>query len=128
MALLAAATGSAAQLLAAWSTGDSAHWALSPPLPLHGAKLISASSGPGGGVAVMLTGNHAQAITGPAGAWRPLPPLPPGTATLAPEPAGGWDALAVHSTRLSIWQLPPGHTAWTATQTISVFIQFGSSG
>ena len=79
-------------------------------------------------LAVVLTGNHAQAITGPAGAWRPLPPLPPGTATLAPEPAGGLDALAVHSTRLSIWQLPPGHTAWTATQTISVFIQFGSSG
>jgi hypothetical protein len=79
-------------------------------------------------VAVMLTGNHAQAITGPAGAWRPLPALPPGTATLAPESAGGWDALAVHSTRLTVWQLPPGHTAWAAKQTISVFIQFGSSG
>ena len=127
-ALLAAGAGSAARLLAAWSTGSGTHWALSPPLPLRGAGLTSASSGPGGAVAVVLTGNHAQAITGPAGTWQPLPPLPPGTATLAPEPAGGWDALAVHSTRLSIWQLPPGHTAWTATQTISVFIQFGSSG
>jgi hypothetical protein len=126
-ALLAAGTGTAAHLLAAWSTGG-AHWVLSPPLPLHGAGLRSASSGPGGSVAVMLTGNRAQAITGPAAAWRELPALPPGTATLAPEPAGGWDALAVHSTRLTVWQLRPGHTAWAATQTISVFIQFGSSG
>jgi hypothetical protein len=127
-ALLAAGTGSAAHLLAAWSTGGGNHWALSPPLPLRGAKVTSASSGPGGTVAVIMTGNHAQAITGPAGAWRPLPALPPDTATLAPGSAGGWDALAVHSTRLTVWQLPPGRTAWAASQTISVFIQFGSSG
>jgi hypothetical protein len=129
-ALLAAGTGSAAtQLLAAWSAGDSgALWALSPPLLLHGAKPTSALPGPGHTVAVVLAGNHAQALTGPAGTWQPLPALPPGTATLAPEPAGGWDALAVHNTTLTIWQLPPGHTAWAATQTISVPIQFGSSG
>jgi len=127
-ALLTAGAGSAAHLLAAWSTGGGAHWALSPPLPLHGAKLISASSGPGGTMAVVLTGNRAQAITAPAGTWRPLPTLPPGTATLAPESAGGWDALAVHSTRLTVWQLPRGGAAWAAAQTISVFIQFGSSG
>ena len=128
-ALLAVGTGSGAQLLAAWSTGDSgARWALSRPLPLKGTKPTSASSGPGGAVAVVLTGNHAQAITGPAGAWRPLPALPPGTATLAPGASGGWDALAVHSTRLTVWQLRPGQAAWASTQTISVFIQFGSSG
>ena len=128
-ALLAAGTGSATQLLAAWSTGKSgSHWTLSPPLPLHGAKPTSASPGPGYSVAVVLAGNHAQAITGPAGTWQPLPALPPGTATLAPEPAGGWDALAAHSTKLTIWQLQTGHTAWAITQTISVPIQFGSSG
>jgi hypothetical protein len=127
-ALLAVGTGSAAQLLAAWSTGSGTHWALSPPLPLRGARLTSASSGPGGAVAVVLAGNRAQAITGPAGTWQRLPALPPGTATLAPEPAGGWDALAVHTTRLTVWRLPPGRTAWAASQTISVFIQFGSSG
>jgi hypothetical protein len=127
-ALLAAGTGSAAHLLAAWSTGGGAHWALSPPLPLHGAKLTSATSRPGGTVAVVLTGNHAQAITDPADAWRPLPALPPGTATLAPGPAGGWDALAVHGAKLAIWQLQPGSAAWAATQTITVPIVFGSSG
>ena len=127
MALLAAGTGAAAGLLAAWSTDSGAHWALSQPLPLHGARLTSASSGPGGTVAVVLTGNHALTITHPAGSWRPLPALPPGTATLAPGPAGGWDALAVHSTRLAVWQLPPGSAAWAATQTISVPVQFWSS-
>jgi hypothetical protein len=127
-ALLTAGTGSAAHLLAAWSTASGAPWALSPPLPLHGAKLTSASSGPGGTVAVVLTGNHAQAITGPAGAWRQLPALPPGTATLAPGSAGGWDALAVHGARLAIWQLARAGAAWAATQTINVPIGFGSSG
>jgi len=127
-ALLAAGTGSAAHLLAAFSTGGGNHWALSPPLQLRGAKVTSASSGPGGTVAVVLTGNLAQEITGPAGAWRPLPALPPGTATLAPGPAGGWDALAVHGAKLAIWRLPRGGAAWAATQTINVPIVFGSSG
>jgi hypothetical protein len=128
MALLAAGTGATAHLLAAWSAGSGAHWALSQPLPLHGAKLTSASSGPGGTVAVVLAGNRAQAISRPAGSWRPLPPLPAGTATLAPARAGGWDALAVHSTKLTVWQLPPGGATWAATQTINVPIEFGSSG
>jgi hypothetical protein len=128
MALLAAGSGTTARLLAAWSTGGGAHWALSPPLPLHGARLTSASSGPGGGVAVVLTGNHARAITGPAGSWLQLPPLPPGTVTLASGPAGRWDALAVHSTKLAVWQLPRGGAAWAAAQTINVPIEFGSSG
>jgi hypothetical protein len=127
-ALLAAGSGTTARLLAAWSTGGGAHWALSPPLPLRGARLTSASSGPGGSVAVVLTGNHARAITGPAGSWLQLPPLPPGTVTLAPGPAGRWDALAVHSTKLAVWQLPRGGAAWAAAQTINVPIEFGSSG
>ncbi len=128
MALLAAGTGPAARLLAAWSTGSGAHWVLSPPLPLHGTRLMSASAGPSRTVAVVTSGNHAATITGPASSWRPLPAPPPGTATLAPGLTGGWDALAVHGTRLTVWRLPPGHTAWAATQAISVFIQFGSSG
>jgi hypothetical protein len=79
-------------------------------------------------VAVVLTGNHALTVTGPAGSWSPLPALPPGTVTLAPGPAGGWDALAVHRTRLTVWRLPRGGAAWAAAQTINVPIEFGSSG
>jgi hypothetical protein len=125
VALLAAGTGQAAGVLAAWFTG--AHWALSPPLPLHGAKLTSASFGPGGSAAAVLSGDRGQAITGPANGWRSLPPLPPGTATLAPGATGGWDALAVDRTRLAIWHAGPGARQWASTQTIQVPIQFGSS-
>jgi hypothetical protein len=128
MALLAAGTGTTARLLAASSTDNGAYWSLSQPLPLGGATLTSASFGPGGTAAVVLSGDHAQALTSTPGPWRPLPALPPGTATLAPGPAGGWDALAAHSTRLTVWQLASNARAWATTQTIDVPIQFGSSG
>jgi hypothetical protein len=126
VALLAAGASPTASVLAAWSTGG-VHWALSPPLPLHGAKLTSASFAPGGPAAVVLSGDRGQAITGPAHGWRSLPALPPGTATLAPGATGGWDALAVHRTRLVIWRAGPGARQWASTQTIQVPIQFGSS-
>jgi hypothetical protein len=126
-ALLATGTGSAASLLAAWSADGGTRWAVSPPLPLHGAALTSASSGPGGTVAVVLTGNHAETITAAAGPWRRLPALPPATVTLAPGPGGGWAALAVHRTRLAVWQLAPGGGGWSAAQTINVPVEFGSS-
>ena len=128
VALLETGTGPDANLLAAWSTGNEGHWALSPVVRLHGAKLTSASFGPGGAAALVLTGNRAETITGAGAAWRSLPALPAGTATLAPGPSGGFDALAVHRTRLTIWQLGPGTTAWQATQTMNVPVQFGSSG
>ena len=126
VALLAAGAGPEASVLAAWSTGG-AHWALSPPLPLHGAKLTSASFGPGGPAAVVLNGDRGQVNTGPAHGWQSLPALPPGTATLAPNATGGWDALAIHRTTLAIWHAEPGAGQWASTQTIQVPIQFGSS-
>ena len=128
VALLAAGAGAAARLLAAWSADGGAHWALSQPLPLHGAKLTSASFGPGGTAAIVLSGNRAETITSTAGSWQPLPTVPPGTATLAPGPGGGWDALAVRWTRLTVWRLARGAGAWARTQTIEVPIVFGSSG
>ena len=108
VALLETGAGPAASLLAAWSAGDGGRWALSPVVRLHGARLASASFGPAGETALVLTGNRAETITGPGATWRPLAALPAGTATLAPGPAGGFDALAVHRTRLAIWQLGPG--------------------
>jgi hypothetical protein len=128
VALLEAGSGPDVNLLAAWSTGDGGRWALSPVDRLHGAGLTSASFGPGGAAALVLTGNRAETITGAGAAWRSLPALPAGTATLAPGPAGGFDALAVHRTRLAVWQLGPGTTAWRATQAMNVPVQFGSSG
>lgn len=128
VALLAAGTGPAASLLAAWSTDNGSHWTLSPSLQLNGAKLTATSFGPGGAAAITLNGNRGKTIAGPGAKWQSLPELPPGTATLAAGPAGSLDALAVHHARLTIWQLAPGSTAWRTTQTINVPIQFGSSG
>jgi hypothetical protein len=127
-ALLAAGTGPAARLLAAWSRDGGRHWTLSPPLPLEGATLASASAGPGGSQAITLTRRRAAAISRSAGSWQPLPMLPLGTATLAPDPSGGWDALATHGTWLTIWRAAPGAHAWASTQVLKVPVPYGSSG
>ena len=127
-ALLVAGSGPAARLLTATSADSGTHWILSPALPLGRARLTSASFGTGGTAAITLTGNRADTLTAATGPWRPLPPLPPGTVTLAQGPSAGWDALAIHGTRLTVWQLAPGARAWATTQTINVPIQFGSSG
>ena len=128
VALLETGAGPAASLLAAWYAGNGGRWVLSPVVRLHGARLMSASFGPGSATALVLTGNRGETITGAGAVWRSLPALPAGTATLAPGPSGGFDALAVHRTRLTIWQLGPGTTAWRATQAMNVPVQFGSSG
>jgi hypothetical protein len=127
VALLAAGTGPATSLLAAWSSGNRSHWTLSAPFQLNSANLISASFGPGGTTGLVLAGNRGEVLAGPGASWRALPPLPPGTATLAPGPGAGIDALAVHRTVLTVWHLAPGSAAWGKTQTINVPIQFGSS-
>jgi hypothetical protein len=127
VALLAAGTGPATSLLAAWSADSGSHWALSPPFRLNGQKLSSASIGPGGTIAIILNRNHGETLAGSSAPWRQLPALPPGTATLAPGPAGGLDALTVHRIKLTVWQLAPGAAAWSSTQTINVPIPFGSS-
>jgi hypothetical protein len=127
-ALLAAGSGPATHLLAAWSTDNAAHWSLSQPLPLRRAKVISTSFGPSGAAAITLTGNHAQTTSPAARFWQPLPALPSATATLAPGPKSGWEALTIHRTKLTIWQLAPGVRTWASTQVITAPIQFGSSG
>jgi hypothetical protein len=126
-ALLAAGTGAAASLLAAWSADDGGHWTLSPPLTPGRAALTSASFGPGGTAAIIITGNRGETVTSTGSSWRPLPPLPPGTATLAPGPGAAADALAVNRATLTVWQLAPGGAAWTKAQAVNVPIQYGSS-
>jgi hypothetical protein len=61
-ALLVAGTGPGASLLAAWYGGG--HWTLSPPLPLHGAALTSASFGPGAMAAIITSANRGWITTG----------------------------------------------------------------
>jgi hypothetical protein len=121
-ALLLAGTG----LLAAWSDGG--RWTVSGPLGPVAAGGVSASGfGPGGSVWVLLGAGRAETISGPGSAWRTLPALPAGTATLAPGPGpGAFDALAVSGSRLTIWRL--AGTAWAKVQVINVPISYGSSG
>ena len=125
VALLKAGRGETASLVAARSADGSSRWTVSAPLRLHG-KLSIASFGPAG--TTVLNGSTAATISASGGTWRSLPAVPAGTATLAPGPAGGFDALAVHRTKLTVWQLSTGATAWHVTQVVNVPIQFGSSG
>lgn len=127
-ALLAAGNAPATRLLAAWSTDGGTHWTLSPALPLNHAMPTVTSFGPGSSLAVILSNRHAATITSGTNSWQAWPVLPAGTATLAASPSGGWNALAVHGTTLTIWQAAPGAHIWSSGQVIKVPVQFGSSG
>jgi hypothetical protein len=124
-ALLASGTGSAASLLAAW-TSDGTHWTTSPPLPAGTRQVLADGTGPGGTVWVLLTGGRAATIAGPGSPWRQLPAPPPATDALAVGPGGTTDALAVAGASLTVYQLTPAGT-WNKTQAITVPIQYGSS-
>ncbi len=126
-ALLAAGTGTAASLLATWTSDGGAHWTISAPLQLGAAAVRSAGFGDDGTAWAVLTDGRAEITSGPAATWRALPAVPPGTATLAPGPDRGFDALAVSGSKLTIWQLGPKATGWTTTQVINVPIEYGSS-
>jgi hypothetical protein len=119
-ALMAAGT----HLVAAWS--DGAGWTVSAPVA---AGTVRASGfGPAGSVWVLLGGGRAEVIGGTGGAWRALPAVPAGTQTLAPVTGGGYDALAVSGSRLTVWQLGAAATAsWAKVQAITVPIEYGSS-
>jgi hypothetical protein len=85
--------------------------------------------GPDGSVWVLLGAGRAETIGGPGSAWRALPALPAGTATLAPGPGPGtFDALAVSGARLTVWRLAQAGTSWAKVQAINVPISYGSSG
>ncbi|MCW2935448.1 MAG: hypothetical protein JWM19_6410 [Actinomycetia bacterium] len=126
-ALLVAGTGTAASLLAARTSDDGAHWAVSAPLRLGAAAVRSSGFGDGGAAWAVLTDGRAETISGQAAAWRALPAVPQGTAALAPGTGGGFDALAVSGSKLTVWRLSPGTTAWTTAQVINVPIEYGSS-
>jgi hypothetical protein len=122
-ALLLAGT----DLLAAWS--DAGRWTVSGPVAAAAGDeqgVRASGFGAGGIVWVLLGGGRAETISRPGSAWRALPALPAGTATLAPGPAPGtFDALAVSGSRLTVWRL--AGTAWAKVQVINVPIEYGSS-
>jgi hypothetical protein len=126
MALLQAGSGSAASLLAAWTT-DGSHWTVSPPLAAGGGQVVASGAGPGAtGAWVLLSGGRAESVAGPGAAWQALPAPPRGTAVLADGTAGGLDALKVSGGTLTVFQLTAAG-AWRQIQAISVPVQYGSS-
>jgi hypothetical protein len=123
-ALLQAGSGPGASLLAAWSAGGR-RWTLSAPLRAR-ATVTAASVGPV--QTIVLNGTTATVIPDGRGSWRRLPAVPSGTATVTAGPAGGFDTLAVHRSKLTVWRLAAGGVAWQVAQAIIVPIQYGSSG
>ena len=118
VALLAAGNS----LFAAWWNGT--RWTVSDPLAASTVRALG--FGPGGGAWLLLGGGRAESIAGPGSSWRALPPVPPGTGTLAPGTGGSYDALAAAGAKLTVWRLAQG--AWAKVQLITVPIQYGSSG
>jgi len=125
VALLRAGTGSAASLLAAW-TSDGAHWTTSSPIAAGAGQVTASGTGPGGAAWVLLADGRAYAISGPGATWRRLPAPPPGTATLAAGPGSAFEALTAAGTTLTVYRLSSAGS-WDKLQTIAVPIQYGSS-
>ena len=129
VALLQVGTGAAASLLATWTSDGGQRWQLSASLGLDGADPVSASFGPGGATAVVLSANRGEILASPGASWHALPRLPAGhIITLAMPAVGITEALAASGTQLTVWQLTTGSPAWARTQAINVPIQYGSSG
>jgi hypothetical protein len=123
MALLAVSRPGGTSLLAAW--WDGTRWTVSAPVTADGVRALG--FGPGGSAWVLPDRGRPETVAGAAGsAWRPLPPAPRGTGTLAPGSGGSYDALAVAGSRLIVWRLAGG--AWAEVQQITVPVQYGSSG
>lgn len=130
--LLEEGSGSAAALVAAWTSDGGTHWTESPTLRLDGASPSAASLGADGAIGVMLPGDHADVIQGPGDGWESLPDLPAaGSSILALPSSQLTQVLTATASTLDVWRLAPAaDTApakWVRTQVITVPIQYGSS-
>lgn len=128
------------RLVAAWYLAPQAPAGRSTPVPAavtatapwalpRGQRLRSTAVGPGE-VVVLSGGGGRRTLAEAAGTsatWVRLPPPPPSATTVAPVPGGALDAFAVSRSRLTVYALAPGATAWVPTQHVEVPIEYGSS-
>jgi len=110
-------------LIAAWS--GTSGWTVSAPVAVS--TVVASGFGPSGGVWILLGGGRAAVIGGTGGAWQTLPNVPAGVQALAPDTGGGYDALAVSGSRLTVWRLGAAEVAWAEVQEMTVPIEYGSS-
>lgn len=128
--LVTAAPGGEVSLVAAWAS-PAGHWALSAPLPLNGARVVStaAAASTASTAGVILSTGVADTIAGPAAPWRQLPALPAHAAALVLGPGTQVSALAADGSILTGWLLaaPDRNVGWTRTQVMKVPVPYGSS-
>jgi hypothetical protein len=134
-ALLAVAANGSTVLATAQTTAGGA-WVVSSGLALpSGLGLASFGPTTGTGYFALLTGSSGRARRlvedggGTGAAWQRLSTPPPGTDTVAFDPAvtGSADALAVDNSTVTVWTLSSPSGAWTPGQVLHVQIKFGSS-
>jgi hypothetical protein len=109
-------------VLTAWR--DGARWTVSAPVAADGVRAFG--FGGGGSAWVLLGDGRALRIDGAGRSWGVLPPVPAGTQVLAPSAGGGFEALAVKRSSLTVWRLERG--TWVQGQQLTVPVQYGSSG
>jgi hypothetical protein len=126
-ALLAAGNGENALIAAASIGGGSSHWVISAAFRTQHRQVLSASFGPGGSVALVMSGNMGESLSGPGSGWRQLAKLPVGTQALVPEGPGSMEALTAHRSVMTVWTLTGTSPTWTRTQVKTAPIVYGSS-
>ena len=146
--LTATAPDGAASLIAGWAAATG-RWALSAPLPLDGARILSTATGTAFGAypalaatvahpraasaaGVILSTGRGETITEHQGHWQLLPVLPPHATALVLGPGRQLSVLAASGSILTSWR-PAARAAsagfaWTRTQTVRVPVPYGSSG
>jgi hypothetical protein len=129
-AMFAAMSSAGVSLVASWAS--SATWSMSRVLHLApNDRVLAAGTGPHAAQFVVIgsgTSERAEIVTGPGTPWTGVPELPTGTATIAYEPDGTIDALAVDGAHFTSWRIDPRDDRWTEAQSSTIPIVYGSSG
>jgi hypothetical protein len=128
-ALIRTGSGREGDLVAAYGSVAFNDWSVGNPLPIAGRTVVSSSTTSTGGLVVVLgtpDGSRIAAVSTRGDAnWDGLPALPQGTALVASNAGGGFDALTPQATTLVVERLAA--SGWVRSQAIVVPIEFGSS-
>lgn len=130
--LVATAGPSGSALLAAWEPDHESRWQITTRLvTLASESLASSGRALDDGVVARFAGatgtDQLDVATPAATSWRPHPPAPGGSATVAFVSGAPIGSYAVNDTVLRNWALRPASRAWKTPKVIDVRIAFGSA-